>query len=299
MPPYLVGARAEPRRRLARRTPTRTIYTSWEEFAKQLFWDYQLGEAFVLATAALRDRLAGPLPCRAAVDGQRRDAAAACAATGSASVDVTDDMLHIRYQSLDRRRARPRAAGGRRRPAGRRRGAGPLRARSSPPAAAIPPSILTAPRRARPPSRPPSCRPSGSQARDLDDRRAGRAVGRRDVAGDAGQPEGHGAGRAVAAHRERGSRCCSACRRSWSACPSGGDSMTYANVHAASSTTTGAPACARRPQTVMAALSGWLLPRGTRVEVNRDAYVQPEPLRAGADRADPAPDRRRRTATRR
>jgi hypothetical protein len=30
-------------------------------------------------------------------------------------------------------------------------------------------------------------------------------------------------------------------------------------------------------QTVMAALSGWLLPRGTRVEVNRDAYVQPEP----------------------
>ena len=27
----------------------------------------------------------------------------------------------------------------------------------------------------------------------------------------------------------------------------------------------------------MAALSGWLLPRGTRVEVNRDAYVQPEP----------------------
>ena len=28
----------------------------------------------------------------------------------------------------------------------------------------------------------------------------------------------------------------------------------------------------------MAALSGWLLPRGTRVEVNRDAYVQPEPL---------------------
>ena len=28
----------------------------------------------------------------------------------------------------------------------------------------------------------------------------------------------------------------------------------------------------------MAALSGWLVPRGTRVEVNRDAYVQPEPL---------------------
>jgi len=27
----------------------------------------------------------------------------------------------------------------------------------------------------------------------------------------------------------------------------------------------------------MSALSQWLLPRGTRVEVNRDAYIQPEP----------------------
>ena len=27
----------------------------------------------------------------------------------------------------------------------------------------------------------------------------------------------------------------------------------------------------------MAGLSGWLLPRGTTVEVNQDAYVQPEP----------------------
>jgi hypothetical protein len=30
--------------------------------------------------------------------------------------------------------------------------------------------------------------------------------------------------------------------------------------------------------TVMAGLSEWLLPRGTTVEVNKDAYVQPEPL---------------------
>jgi hypothetical protein len=27
----------------------------------------------------------------------------------------------------------------------------------------------------------------------------------------------------------------------------------------------------------MSALSQWLLPRGTKVEVNRDAYIQPEP----------------------
>ena len=31
--------------------PDPTIYTSWHEFAKQLFWDYQLGEAFVLPVA--------------------------------------------------------------------------------------------------------------------------------------------------------------------------------------------------------------------------------------------------------
>jgi hypothetical protein len=28
----------------------------------------------------------------------------------------------------------------------------------------------------------------------------------------------------------------------------------------------------------MGALSNWLLPRGTRVELNRDAYIEPEPL---------------------
>lgn len=30
--------------------------------------------------------------------------------------------------------------------------------------------------------------------------------------------------------------------------------------------------------TVMGAMSNWLLPRGTRVELNRDAYIEPEPL---------------------
>jgi len=31
-------------------------------------------------------------------------------------------------------------------------------------------------------------------------------------------------------------------------------------------------------QTIMSALSGWCLPRGTRVELNRDEFVQPPPL---------------------
>jgi HK97 family phage portal protein len=55
-----------------------------------------------------------------------------------------------------------------------------------------------------------------------------------------------------------------------------GDSMTYANVnsifdyHWRSSLRVHAHA-------VMLALSGWLLPRGTRVELNRDEYIQPGP----------------------
>jgi phage portal protein BeeE len=58
--------------------------------------------------------------------------------------------------------------------------------------------------------------------------------------------------------------------------PSGGDPMTYANVTQIFDFHWRA---GLRPQAqaVMAALSQWLLPRGTRVEVNRDAYIQPEP----------------------
>ena len=56
-----------------------------------------------------------------------------------------------------------------------------------------------------------------------------------------------------------------------------GDSMTYSNVtslfdyHWRSGLRPTASA-------VMAGLSEWLLPRGTTVEVNKDAYVQPDPL---------------------
>jgi hypothetical protein len=33
-----------------------------------------------------------------------------------------------------------------------------------------------------------------------------------------------------------------------------------------------------KAQAVMSGLSGWVLPRGTRVELNRDEYVSPGPL---------------------
>jgi hypothetical protein len=58
--------------------------------------------------------------------------------------------------------------------------------------------------------------------------------------------------------------------------PSGGDSMTYANVSAIFDYHWRA-GLRPKAQTVMSALSGFLLPRGTRVELNRDEYVQPGP----------------------
>ena len=54
--------------------PDPDLYTSWEEFAKQLFWDYQAaGEVFILTTARYANGVPGPVPCRPPVDGRRRN----------------------------------------------------------------------------------------------------------------------------------------------------------------------------------------------------------------------------------
>src|SRR4029453_18062141 len=51
MPPYLVNA-APTLSTDWLRNPDPDLYSSWEEFAKALFWDFQaVGEVFVLATA--------------------------------------------------------------------------------------------------------------------------------------------------------------------------------------------------------------------------------------------------------
>jgi hypothetical protein len=63
--------------------------------------------------------------------------------------------------------------------------------------------------------------------------------------------------------------------------PSGGDSMTYSNV---SSLFDFHDRASLRPKAlaVMSALSGWALPRGQSVELNRDEYTRP----AFAERAE-------------
>lgn len=78
--------------------PDPDIYSSWQEFAKQLFWDYHLGEAFVLPFAMgsdgrpLKFRVIPPYLMNVELKGGRRE-------YRLGSQDVTDEVLHIRYQS--------------------------------------------------------------------------------------------------------------------------------------------------------------------------------------------------------
>jgi HK97 family phage portal protein len=81
--------------------PDPSIYTSWYEFAKQLFWDYQLGEAFVLPIARFADGY--PLTFRVIppwmINVEMRGGSRAYRLGGPGGADVTDDILHIRYKS--------------------------------------------------------------------------------------------------------------------------------------------------------------------------------------------------------
>jgi HK97 family phage portal protein len=97
MPPYLVNA-APSLNASWLVNPQPEIYTSWEEFAKQLFWDFQLGEVFVVATSYYADgrpaqfHVVPPWTVEVTmVEGRRRYTIGAA--------DVSEDMLHIRYKS--------------------------------------------------------------------------------------------------------------------------------------------------------------------------------------------------------
>ncbi len=78
--------------------PDPLIYTSWHEFAKQLFWDYQLGEVFVLPMTHGADgypsqfRVIPPWLVNVEMrDGGRE--------YKIGTLDVTGEILHIRYKS--------------------------------------------------------------------------------------------------------------------------------------------------------------------------------------------------------
>jgi len=84
------------------KNPDDLVYQSWQEFAKQLFWDYQLGESFVLAM----NRAYGGYPSRFRVIPPhlmhvefKRDGLRHYFLGGPTGPEVTEDVLHIRYQS--------------------------------------------------------------------------------------------------------------------------------------------------------------------------------------------------------
>lgn len=78
--------------------PDPRIYTSWHEFARQLFWDYQMGEAFVWATDYFSSgwpmffRVLPVWAVKVEMEGSQRRYYVG-------SVEITADVLHIRYKS--------------------------------------------------------------------------------------------------------------------------------------------------------------------------------------------------------
>lgn len=78
--------------------PDPTAYTCWQEFAKQLFWDYHLGEAFVLPMAhdsdgyPVRFRIIPPWLIQVEINSGVRE-------YRLGAMDVTNEILHIRYQT--------------------------------------------------------------------------------------------------------------------------------------------------------------------------------------------------------
>jgi HK97 family phage portal protein len=273
MPPYLVGA-APSLNADWLVNPDPDIYTSVEEFLRQLFWDYQaVGEAFVLATARYstdkpaRFRVLPPWTVNVEMDAGRRFYSVG-------NVDKTEDMLHVRYQSTttDAHGHGPLEVGNARLVAAQvlARYATSLAANGG-----VPPSVLEHPEELTP-----------AQAAAL---KADWVTARLSSIGEPAVLSGGVQWKPTQVNpRDMALLELSQFNESRIAIllgvppflvglPAGGDSMTYANVQSIYDYHWRG---GLRPiaQTVMAALSGWLLPRGTRVELNRDEYVQPGPL---------------------
>jgi HK97 family phage portal protein len=251
--------------------PDPSIYTSWYEFAKQLFWDFMLGEVFVLPIERNTDGyprtmrvIPGAFVKVEMVKGLR--------SYHIGQMDVTADILHIRYQSTTTTA----------------HGVGPLEAAGA--------RMVTA----------------GVMSRHIEDvistggtpryvLEIERALNRQQAddvmeqwllsrAGSMGAPALLTGGTKLTSVQQMSPKDLALLELAqWNesriaialgvppfllGLPSGGDSMTYSNVtslfdfHDRSSI---------RPKVtaVMSALSNWALPRGQCVELNRDEYTRP------------------------
>ena len=85
--------------------PDPTIYSDWTEFAKQLFWDFQLGEAFVLPMSHFSDgfpmrfRVIPPWAIHVEMGTGEASGSRVYRLGGEFGPDVTQEILHIRYKS--------------------------------------------------------------------------------------------------------------------------------------------------------------------------------------------------------
>lgn len=272
MPPYLVGA--SPGLPVGwLENPDPDIYTSWEEFAKQLLWDYQMCEAFVLCTA----RYSNGFPARFhvvapwmvnvdIVNGLREYSI-------GASYVPPDDILHIRYKSTaeDAHGHGPLEAGRYRVVAA---GALLRYATTLVTSGGIPPGILEV----------EGSLLTANEATELqnqwhDAERLGRI---RVASGGAKWRDVQLSPKDMSLaelEQMNGARIAvlMGVPPFLVGLPSGGDSLTYSTVtslfdfHWRAGLRPKANACMR-------ALSAWLTPNGTRLEVNRDEYVAPTPL---------------------
>lgn len=273
MPPYLVGASANlPDEWLDNPDPDQ--YTSWATFAHGLMWDFQLGEAFVVATARYangwpaRFHLVPPWTVNVEFDRGRR-----YYTIGGLEVP-SEDILHIRYRST----------------VDNARGMGPLDAGRSRLLAArvllryltnfvaggaIPSSVLESVEDV-----------TAKQANDLHAQWINARMSKLGLPAVLGGGVTWKATQAnaldsalaeLAAYTEAKISVLLGVPPFLLGLPSGGDSMTYSNV---SSIFDYHWRGGLRPkaQRVMLALSQWLVPRGTSIEVNRDEYVRPGPL---------------------
>jgi HK97 family phage portal protein len=272
MPPYLVGA-APSLNADWLVNPDPEIYTSVEEFLAQLFWDYQaVGEAFVLVLARYstgwpaRFRVVPPWTVNVEMNQGSRY-------YSIGDQDRTDDILHIRYRSstADAHGHGPLEAGAARIVAAQ------VLARYATRLAAgggIPSSVLEHPEEL-----------TSEQAAAL---KADWVSARLSSIGEPAVLSGGITWKPtqldptkmalleLSTFNESRIAVLLGVPPHLVGLPSGGDSMTYANVSAIFDYHWRA-GLRPKAQAVMSALSGWLLPRGTRVELNRDEYVQPGP----------------------
>jgi HK97 family phage portal protein len=254
------------------------VYNSWTDFAQELCWSYQaIGEVFILATARYADDGITPgRPMRfmvvnpAFVNIDQVNGRPTYSLGGN---DVTDDMLHIKYASWpgDLHGHGPLEVAGARLIAAEAltRYASDLASRGG-----IPWAVLKYPRRAS------RTQMQQMQADWVTARRS--ALGAPAVLADGVELEvlstsPKDMALAELARFNEGRICILLGVPPFLMGLPSGDSMTYSNV---SSLFDYHWRASLRPKAtdVMSNLSGWLLPRGTDLEIDRDEYVRPGEL---------------------